>query len=408
MEYNGWTLYDKVTLVIKKEKHKNYNLPQGYVVNSTDKKQLERAINWGEYKKYLYDDNNEPIKDIKGYSKYEVVKPDIIELKNEEFTVSLLDFAHDSCNGGKLSFWNCLIEHEESNIKCVVGISSDLLLTLLVQNKFNYGKCEKKVIFARQSGHVGLLTKDMKEYQEALKDMQIKKNINKGKTSRWKVGHNYKTLTIDEMYFGNIYQLVGKVKNPEYKNLYTCDEPLYLEVLKNKRYNIICNTSLINADISKASELQEELIKTYTKNINDTIKKLNDKKKSYLYICRLICVNVAPLLNRNIYLDYIDTDKFPSRQAGERVIEQDILFKEAFNNVIKHMQKETLRLLKLYDIDDIRQLVEDVLIRTTPFKSDLSDLDENEKELLKYLLKNENKHKEYKIDKELKSLINKL
>ena len=55
MDYKGWTLYDEITLVIKKEKnqYRGYEFPQAYIVNPKDKKQLQTAINWGKYANYF-------------------------------------------------------------------------------------------------------------------------------------------------------------------------------------------------------------------------------------------------------------------------------------------------------------------------------------------------------------------
>ena len=143
MEYQGWTLYNEVTLVIKTELTYEYKYPQAYVVDAKNKKQLETATNWGN--RYNYEKDEKSGKIVKT-----VIPPIIKTVKNDGFTIELLDSAKGSCQGGKVSFWNCIITKEYDDIKCVVGIDANLLLTLLLQNTFTNGKCENKVQFARK------------------------------------------------------------------------------------------------------------------------------------------------------------------------------------------------------------------------------------------------------------------
>ena len=138
MEYTGWTLSDEITLVIKKDTYRDCGYPQAYLVNPKDKKQLQRAIEWGTDKKYLYDENGNSIKDDRGYSKYELIEPEIHTIKNEGFTVEFLDSAHGSYQGGKQSFWNCLVYNED--LKFVIGINSELLLYAIKQSTFTNGR----------------------------------------------------------------------------------------------------------------------------------------------------------------------------------------------------------------------------------------------------------------------------
>ena len=53
-EYVGWSLFDKVTIVAKREYKYDCNQRktvegelQGYIVDSSNKKMLESAISWG-------------------------------------------------------------------------------------------------------------------------------------------------------------------------------------------------------------------------------------------------------------------------------------------------------------------------------------------------------------------------
>lgn len=197
MSYNGWNILDKVILVRKRNK-------QAYVVDPSNKKQLESAKKWGNETEVLRDKNNNAIYDSEKHE-YKVVEypAEVITLENSGFTVELLEAANCSSQGGKLSFWNCLLSKD--NEEYIVGINSELLLDLLKQSTFINGKCKETVSFARKCGNVGLLHSSMKEYQEALGDKQIRESNNKGKTKKWQVGHNYTTLSKNDIYLGKVF-----------------------------------------------------------------------------------------------------------------------------------------------------------------------------------------------------------
>ena len=78
MEYKGWTLYDEVALVIEKSCNGKYSLPQAYVVDSKNKKQLETAINWGKNTEYLKDEKGDYLRDEEGKPVIKEVSPEVI------------------------------------------------------------------------------------------------------------------------------------------------------------------------------------------------------------------------------------------------------------------------------------------------------------------------------------------
>lgn len=207
MEYTGWTLYNGVKVVVQKQKstYNKYEFPQAYLVDATNKSQLANAIKWGTYNQSRRNENNEYIRDEHNNILYDVIEPDVYTLENSDFTLQLLDSANRSYQGGKQSFWNCIIKHRDMP-DCVIGINSDILLCTMLQNTFTNGKCENKVKFARCLGQLGCLTDNMIEYQNALRDMQIKKDVGKGKTTKWQIGQNYVTLTQDDTFIGKFYR----------------------------------------------------------------------------------------------------------------------------------------------------------------------------------------------------------
>ena len=133
MDYTGWTLYDKVTIVVSERENK-YKYPKANIVNTKDKNQLASAMHWAEYNRAIRGENGELIKDKNGNVTYETVKADVFETENKGFKVKLLDCAGSSTQGGKLSFWNCIIS--KGDMKVIVGISSDLLVELLKNTDF--------------------------------------------------------------------------------------------------------------------------------------------------------------------------------------------------------------------------------------------------------------------------------
>lgn len=410
MNYTKWTLYDEITLVIKNKlsKYSSYEYPQAYVVDPKDKKQLKNAINWGREKQYLYKDNmgvRESITDENGNLKYEILEPDVVTLKNSEFNLELLDSANGSCQGGKLSFWNCLISH--GDIKCVVGINADILLEVLLQNDFKHGKCDATFSFARKAGNVGLLNNTMKEYTAALRDMQAKVDINKKKTTKWQKGHNYVTLTIDEMYFGKVYSLLATTNNPNYSyNYYDKNSRFLIEVASEKEdriNNILNRTSYI--DVDTASKLRDLMINTIDSNIARLKREILPYKEKH-NLSSYVLNGVRPLFDRQLYEKYVTQDKFPSRQQGDKVVTEDITFEQAFDEVIIYAQNECIKLIKEHDLINVERLITDLLIRTKSFADDFSDLTSNEIELIKLLCQKHKDTRTYTILNNVYDLVN--
>ncbi|MBO5389449.1 MAG: hypothetical protein J6A59_15205 [Lachnospiraceae bacterium] len=361
-EYNGWNILDNITLVIKQEKHPRYGYPQGYVVDPRNKKQLDTAKNWGTDTKYIKAD------DLKNKYDTVVLEPNIVTIENKGFTIELLDSANSSSQGGKLSFWNCLIKHLETGLECVIGIDSNLLLTFLLQNTLVNGKCNSEVILARKSGSVGVLTKNMVEYREALNDAQIKKAISKKKTSKWQIGKSYVTLTIDEIYLGELYKPFDMTYNYNRRQSY---DKLYHLVLDNEPIRrVIFNSDVLEGyERLTLSEIYSKSIEAIDKNIEKIV-----SKNSYVYLSNLTWG--VPMFE---YGALKQLDKFPSRQQGDIEIIIDMDLNKFYSDIINKIQNTIIKLhddgykMRLTDLDNI-------LLRTTKFG--MSDLSENEKKIL--------------------------
>ena len=214
--YTGWKLFDKVTIVAKKILAYDYKTGettdtgnvQGYLVDPTNKKQLEAARNWGTNYKPIY-------KEVDGKRQFvdkEIIEPDEYTYDNDGFTLELHNSAGGSSQGGKLSFWNCWITAPDGH-RFLVGIAADLLLDVLKSSTVINGVVQDKLMFARCNGGVGMLSKSMDSYKNAVNDMAIKKKMSSGKTKKVIPGHIYETTTEQNIYVGKMYQWYEEVRD---------------------------------------------------------------------------------------------------------------------------------------------------------------------------------------------------
>lgn len=205
MEYQGWTLFDKVLIVAKpcgqwdfdQNKYVTNGIWQGYVVDPSNNKMKENAQRWAETCTTKYDENGK-------YCGYDRTPGTEYLYDNDGFALELLESASGSSQGGKLSFWNCMITAPDG-LKFKIGIAADLLLELLMQSTFENGKCSLPLCFARCKGGVGMLNKNIESYQQALADMQKKKEVKTKKTSKHTIGHVYSSLTQTDIYAADLY-----------------------------------------------------------------------------------------------------------------------------------------------------------------------------------------------------------
>lgn len=214
--YTGWKLFDKVTIVAKKMLAYDYKTGettdtgnvQGYLVDPTNKKQLEAARNWGTTYKSIYEE-------VDGKRKFvdkEIIEPDEYTYDNDGFTLELHNSAEGSSQGGKLSFWNCWITAPDGH-RFLIGIAADLLLDVLKSSTVINGIVQDKLMFARCNGGVGMLSKSMDSYKNAVNDMAIKKKMSSGKTKKVIPGHIYETTTEQNIYVGKMYQWYEEVRD---------------------------------------------------------------------------------------------------------------------------------------------------------------------------------------------------
>ena len=135
MDYQGYKLIDTIMLVCRDKAtheesinlHASKDVYQAYLVDPSNKKQLESARSWAKWTEYGPRYRNDAGDWTRDYEiKHEPVE---FEFNNNCFTLELLDCAGGSSQGGKLSFWNCLVTRDDRVFK--IGIDSDMLLDLL-------------------------------------------------------------------------------------------------------------------------------------------------------------------------------------------------------------------------------------------------------------------------------------
>lgn len=305
MEYNGWNLLSKALLICRQPV--DDNIYQAYLCDPENKKQIKTARDWGDYTFYgKYDAQTRTYPNKKEYPAIE------FEFDNSGFEFELYDSAEGSSQGGKLSFWNCLVKKDNKVFK--IGINADLLLNLLVSSNFKDGKCKELVSFARRNGGVGVLHDGMKEYKLAVQDMESRQKVKK-KTSKHVIGHNYVTLTEDDIYLGDFYQWY---------------EPIY-EVRKDRYYSSWTRNQFVG----------------YKKLEKPIVRKLFCRtRKEYVTIkeyCKYFNENGQQLYDHDF------RDKLPSRTEGDIKLELDAT-NEDWENVFKAQRNRELQKTYFYDL----------------------------------------------------------
>ena len=208
-KYTGWKLFDKITIVARARTYwdseaycwKESDESQGYIVDPANKKQLESARRWGTVTRYNYEEVDGKRQCTGSYD----IPPEEYTYENKDFILELCDAADNSCEGGKLSFWNCWITAADGK-RFLVGIAANLLLDVLKSTTVINGVVQEKLMFARCKGGVGMLSQNMNSYKDAVRDETARKNSSKGKTSKHRIGHVYSTLTQNNVYLGNFYR----------------------------------------------------------------------------------------------------------------------------------------------------------------------------------------------------------
>jgi hypothetical protein len=214
-DYQGIKIYKDVIIVEKQSWKYDWStgrrtlldLPQGYIVEPGNKKMLETAMSWAKQTHTAVDAEGNFIYDEDGERQYEEINGIQNIYINGNFKFELFDDADGSSQGGKLSFWNCIITAPD-NKRYKVGISSEILLNLLKQNTFVDGICDKPVWLGRIKGQqVGAFTDNMQEFKQAQNDQLFREQKN---TVKYIPGDIIKSKTETLLYLGKASEYFSK------------------------------------------------------------------------------------------------------------------------------------------------------------------------------------------------------
>lgn len=191
-EYQGINIPDEIIIVVNPDN-------AGYIVPAGNKKVLDSALNWAGITKceFVYDEEGRYKKTIR-----HPFTPPQKQYKNGNFELEILDAAGGSSQGGRLSFWTCLI-YTPDNERYKVGINSDALCSLIRNSEIKNGKVLDKIWLGKCKGNTVAYTDKMPEYQQALADEKTRKAT---KTSKYEIGQRVGTLTQEYLYAGKWYK----------------------------------------------------------------------------------------------------------------------------------------------------------------------------------------------------------
>ena len=212
MKYNYWKMMDKVGVAVCSQKPETWRGKEqfdGYIFEAEDEKARKAAEDWAERYDNKRDDKKETI----------VYKPNVHIFENEGFTVTILDSAGGSSQGGRLSFWKCKVEKD--GVEFIVGVNDSILADLIRNSDIEKGTVKQKLMFARRGGQPGFIHKGMEAYAEAIKDTKHKADLKAmKKTSKWELGGVYSSLTITDVCLGPIWDTMEEVEDPDSRGWY--------------------------------------------------------------------------------------------------------------------------------------------------------------------------------------------
>lgn len=219
-----YKLLDNIMLVCRDEDHyKSTGALQAYLVDPSNKKQLESARSWATWTEYGPSIKTESGKRAREWEKNH--EPIEYTFGNQHFKLELLDCAGGSSQGGKLSFWNCIVSKEDKRFE--IGINSDMLLELLKNATFVKGVCQDDLLFVTDNGKVGMCAEGSQVHKNALKDMELKAESKKNAVSKFSFGDIVTTPTLKEVYLGAITQYYkfdpGRNNSYNYSGIYYQD-----------------------------------------------------------------------------------------------------------------------------------------------------------------------------------------
>lgn len=205
MGYNYWKMMDEVGVAVCSQKPDTWRGKEqfdGFIFEAKDKNARKTAEEWARRYDNKWDDKKETV----------VYEPNVHIFPNEGFTVTVLDSAGGSSQGGRLSFWKCKVEKD--GVEFIVGVNDSILADLIRNSDMEQGKVKQKLMFARRGGQPGFIHEGMEAYKEAVADMQKKADLKSAKkTSKWELGGVYSTLTQTDICLGEVWDHYEEVED---------------------------------------------------------------------------------------------------------------------------------------------------------------------------------------------------
>jgi hypothetical protein len=146
---------------------------------------------------YLVGDNKSSLDTAKRWAsgwRSEIIEGsyEVYETINKDFTLKIFEESQESSQGGKLSFWNCIVEKEDKVF--MLGIQARSLCNLIKATTCINGAIQGSVSFYRNSnGVLVALTDSITFHDKTTK-----------KTSKWEVGKIYSTKSVDDICLGKV------------------------------------------------------------------------------------------------------------------------------------------------------------------------------------------------------------
>lgn len=197
MAYNYWKMMDKVGVAVTSQEPETWRGKEqfdGYIFDANDEKSKDSAVEWARRYDDRWDKDKETI----------IHEPNVHIFDNEGFTVTILDSAGGSSQGGRLSFWKCKVEKD--GVEFIVGVNDAILADLIRNSDMEKGRVKQEVMFARRGGQPGFIHEGMEAYAEATADMKRKADMKAAKkTSKWEQGGVYSSITMAHVCLGEVW-----------------------------------------------------------------------------------------------------------------------------------------------------------------------------------------------------------
>lgn len=207
MGYKYWKMMDEVGVAVCSQKPETWRGKEqfdGFIFEAKDANARKTAEDWARRYDDRWNNDKETI----------VYEPNVHIFSNEGFTVTILDSAGGSSQGGRLSFWKCRVEKD--GVEFIVGVNDAILADLIRNSDIEKGTVKQKLMFARRGGQPGFIHENMEAYGEAVADMKKKADLKSAKkTAKWELGGVYSTLTQTDICLGEVWDLYEEVEDKE-------------------------------------------------------------------------------------------------------------------------------------------------------------------------------------------------